>query len=243
MNITRTFLFLSILVFFSCQSNKNKQEEEVLVDIVEVRDSFQGYYERNQKLVWGVLGGLVLLVGGYFIYTNIYMQPRQVEAMSQMSQAQRQFEQDSFAKALTNPGSLYPGFLDIQSQYGNTKAGNLANYYIGVSYLNLGKFDAAIDYLKSYKASNDEMRTMKNGALGDAFSEIQDFGQAMSFYQKAANGDNDFLTPYYLKKVGLLHERNGDKAAAQKVYEQIKADFPQSNEGREVEKYLARVAQ
>ena len=123
---------------------KNKQEEEVLVDIVEVRDSFQGFYERNQKVVWGILGGLVLLVGGYFIYNNLYMQPRQVTAMDQMYQAQRQFEQDSFARALTNPGSLYPGFLDIIDQYGNTKAGNLANYYAGVSYLNLGRFTGII---------------------------------------------------------------------------------------------------
>jgi tetratricopeptide (TPR) repeat protein len=219
---------------------KNKQEEEILVDIVEVRDNFQGFYEKNQKVIWGALGGLVLLVGGYFIYTQLYLEPRQKEAMAQMYQAQRQFEQDSFAKALTNPGALYPGFLDIQDQYGGTKAANLASYYAGVSYLNLGKFEAAIDYLKSYSASNGEMSIMKNGALGDAYSETQNLGQAMSYYQKAANSNNDFLTPYYLKKVGMLHERNGDKAAAAKVYSQIKEKFPQSNEGRDIEKFLAR---
>lgn len=220
---------------------KNKQEEDILVDIVDVRDNFQGFYEKNQKVIWGVLGGLVLLVGGYFIYTQLYLEPRQKEAMTQMYQAQRQFEQDSFAKALTNPGALYPGFLDIQDQYGGTKAANLAGYYAGVSYLNLGKFDAAVDYLKSYKASNPEMAIMKNGALGDAYSELQDFGQAMSSYQKAANSNNDFLTPYYLKKVGMLHERNGNAAEASKVYNKIKADFPQSNEARDIDKFLARV--
>ncbi|GAB5550861.1 MAG: tetratricopeptide repeat protein [Saprospiraceae bacterium] len=220
---------------------KNKQEEDILVDIVDVRDNFQGFYEKNQKVIWGVLGGLVLLVGGYFIYTQLYLEPRQKEAMTQMYQAQKQFEQDSFAKALTNPGALYPGFLDIQDQYGGTKAANLASYYAGVSYLNLGKFDAAVDYLKSYKASNPEMTIMKNGALGDAYSELQDFGQAMSSYQKAANSNNDFLTPYYLKKVGMLHERNGNTAEASKVYNKIKADFPQSNEARDIDKFLARV--
>lgn len=220
---------------------KNKQEEDILVDIVDVRDNFQGFYEKNQKVIWGVLGGLVLLVGGYFVYTQLYLEPRQKEAMTQMYQAQKQFEQDSFAKALTNPGALYPGFLDIQDQYGGTKAANLASYYSGVSYLNLGKFDAAVDYLKSYKPSNPEMSIMKNGALGDAYSELQDFGQAMSSYQKAANSNNDFLTPYYLKKVGMLHERNGNAAEAGKVYNKIKADFPQSNEARDIDKFLARV--
>lgn len=220
---------------------KNKQEEDILVDIVDVRDNFQGFYDKNQKVIWGVLGGLVLLVGGYFVYTQLYLEPRQKEAMTQMYQAQKQFEQDSFAKALTNPGALYPGFLDIQDQYGGTKAANLASYYAGVSYLNLGKFDAAVDYLKAYKSTNPEMAIMKNGALGDAYSELQDFGQAMSSYQKAANSNNDFLTPYYLKKVGMLHERNGNAAEAGNVYNKIKADFPQSNEARDIDKFLARV--
>ena len=221
---------------------KNKQEEEILVDIVEVRDNFQGFYDKNQKVIWGVLGGLVLLVGGYFIYTQLYLEPRQKEAMTQMYQAQKQFEQDSFAKALTNPGALYPGFLDIQDRYKGTKAANLASYYAGVSYLNLGKYEAAIDYLKSYKPTNPEMTIMKNGAMGDAYAELQDFGQAMSNYQKAANSNNDFLTPYYLKKVGMLHERNGNAADAAKVYSTIKEDYPQSNEARDIDKFLARVA-
>ncbi len=220
-----------------------KQEEEVLVDLVDVRDNFQGVYQKNQQLIWGAAIGLVLLIGGYLIYNNLYMEPRQKEAMNQMYQAQFQFERDSFAKALTNPGGLYPGFLDIEDQYGNTRAGNLASYYIGVSYLNLGEHQAAIDYLADFKATNTEMTIMKNGALGDAFAELKDLSSAMSFYQKAAAKDNDLLTPYYLKKIGLLHERNGATADAQKVYEQIKSDYPLSNEARDIDKFLARVSQ
>lgn len=219
---------------------KNKQEEEVLVDIVEVRDNFQGFYEKNQKIIWGVLGALVILVGGYFVYHNLYLQPREKEAVSQMYQAQLQFERDSFAQALTKPGGLSLGFLDIQDQYSGTKAANLSNYYIGVSYLNLGKFEAAVDYLKSYKPTAPEMKIMKNGALGDAFSELQDMEKAMSFYKNAADSDNDLLTPYYLKKVGMLYERQGDAAAAAKAYQQIKDNYPTSAEGREIDKFLAK---
>lgn len=220
---------------------KNKQEEEVLVDIVEVRDSFQGFYERNQKVIWGVLGALVLVVGGYFVYSGLYLEPRQQEAMEQMYQAQKQFERDSFAKALTNPGGLYPGFLDIVDQYGGTKAGNLANYYAGVSYLNLGKFEVAADYLKSYKPQNPEMKIMKNGALGDCYAELKDLASAESYYQKAANSDNALLTPYYLMKLGMLHEHNGNPDAALEAYSQIEAKYPDSKEGNEIDKYIARV--
>lgn len=219
---------------------KNNQEEEVLVDIVEVRDNFQGFYEKNHQIIWGALIGLVVIVGGYLGYSTLYMQPRQQEAMAQMYQAQLQFERDSFAKGLTSPGSMFPGFLDIQEQYSGTKAANLANYYIGVSYLNLGKFEAAADYLGAYKAATPEMKIMKNGALGDTYAELQDWDKALDYYGKAASSDNDLLTPYYLKKLGMLHERNGNAAAAASAYQKIKDDYAQSVEGRDIDKFLSR---
>lgn len=212
------------------------------MDIVEVRDSAQGFIDRNQQLIFGALVVLVLAVGGVFAYNNFYKKPRQAEAEEQMFRAQEQFERDSFALALTNPGGGYMGFLDIIENYGGTPAGNSARYYAGVSYLNLGKYEAALDYLRQFKAKGGVLPIMKHGAMGDAYSELQDFDKAMDYYERAANeNENDFLTPYYLKKVGLLHERNGNFAEAQKAYKEILEKYPDSPVGRDIEKYIARV--
>ena len=134
-------------------SKARKKQEETLVDIVEARDQAQGFVEENQNIIIGALAIVVLLVGGIFAYKNFYIKPRQQDAVEQMFQAELQFERDSFVQALTNPGGGYSGFLDIIEQYGNTPAGNLAKYYAGVSYLQLGQFDAAISYLEEYKAN------------------------------------------------------------------------------------------
>ena len=107
----------------------------------------------------------------------------------------------------------------------------------------MGKYQAAIDYLKDYKAVGEVTPIAKYGAMGDAYSELQDFDSAMKYYKKAAaEEENDVLTPYYLKKVGMLHEHNGNFAEAKKVYQQIKDDFPNSASGRDIDKYLARVS-
>ena len=184
----------------------------------------------------------MVIVGGFFAYNNFIKKPHQAEAVDQMFRAQEQFERDSFALALSNPGGGYMGFLDIINNYGGTAAGNSAKYYAGVSYLNLGKYEAAIDYLKQFKAKGNVMPIMKYGALGDAYSELQDFDSAMKFYKKAAGeAENDLLTPYYLKKIGLLHERNGNFAEAQKAYQDILDKYPDSPVGRDIEKYITRV--
>jgi len=230
---------------FNCMATRkksSKKADETLVDIVEVKAQAEDFFERYRYHILGVVGGLVLIIGGLFAYNNLYKGPKQVEAAEQMHQAQMQFERDSFVLALTNPGGGYQGFLDIIENYKGTKAANISKYYVGVSYLNLSQYDAAIDYLKDFKPSGQVLPIMKFGALGDAYSEKEDFKQAMGFYKKAAaTHPNEALTPYYLKKIGLLHEREANWAEAEKAYRQIKDKYPDSPDGRDIEKYIIRV--
>ena len=225
------------------RKKSRKKADETLVDIVEVRDQAQTFLERNQQLVLGGLLALVLIVGGLFAYNNFYKAPRQQEATEQMYQAQIQFERDSFARALTNPGGGYPGFLDVIDTYGGTEAGNIAHYYTGVAYLNLGQYEAAIDYLEDYNPAGSIAPIMKFGAIGDAYAELNDFEEAMRYYERAASaGENEMLTPYYLKKVGMLHERNGNLAEALDAYREIKEKYPNSPDGRDIDKFIVRVS-
>ena len=217
-----------------------REQEETLIDIVEARESAQSFVEKNKNILFGVLAAVILIAGGLFAYNQFYQLPREAEAGEQIFQAEIQFERDSFESALLNPGGGYLGFLDIIETYGNTKVGNMANYYSGICYLNLGKFEAAESYLKDFDPSGRITPIMKWGALGDALSEQGKLDKAESSYRKAANaGENEFLTPYYLKKLGLLHENQGEYKEALKAYQEIKTNFAKSIDGRTIDKFIA----
>jgi len=219
--------------------NQNPDDDDTLVDIVEVREQAQDFFEKHQYLVIGVIAGLLLLIGGYLAYKYAYQEPREQAGMEAMYKAEFQFKQDSFALALTQPGEGMEGFLEIIESYSGTKASNLASYYAGISYLNLGQFEAAIDYLKDYTAEDDITPITKYGALGDAYAETNDMDQALSNYKKAADSDNGFLTPYYLSKLGVLNMKQGNNDAALTNYKRIEADYPQSAESKDAKKYIA----
>lgn len=222
---------------------QKKQAEETLVDLVEVKDSASDFLEDNQKTILGVLTGLILIVGGYIFFNQFVQAPKEKDAATQMVQAQAMFEKDSFALALTNPGGGFMGFLDIIDEFGGTSVANSAQYYAGISYLQLGQYDAAIDFLGNFDAKGTILGYTKYGAIGDAYAEKNEFDNALSNYQKAANvGDNEVMASYYLKKMALLHEKQGQLGEAKAAFEKIKTEYPSSQEGVDIDKFIARVS-
>ncbi|MCB0607811.1 MAG: tetratricopeptide repeat protein [Lewinellaceae bacterium] len=222
---------------------QNQALEEQLADALEIKGGGPGFFERYQNYIMYAAIGLIAVFGIYILYKNIYLGPREKEAVEQMALAQAQFEKDSFALALTNPGGGFSGFLDIIDQYGGTKAANTAHYYAGISYLNLGKFEAAISYLKDFKPAGLLTPAMRAGAIGDAYAELNDLDKALSHYKDAvsAAGKNDLIASYYLKKLGMLNEKLGNNDAAIAAYERIKKEFPNSSQAIDIDKYLYRL--
>ena len=219
---------------------KLKQEEsELLVDLVEVQEQTQDFLATNQKWILGGLLLAVLLIGGFFAYKFLYQQPRETEAMEQMYKAEQQFQRDSFSLALNNPGDGYPGFESLASSYKGTKVGNLSKYYAGICALRTGDYQKAVDYLSSFRAKGNITPAMANGALGDAQSELGNFDKAIGSYEKAAKAvSNDFSTPYYLWKAGMLANKQGNTNKAQDYFQQIKSDYPASIQAQEIDRYL-----
>jgi len=186
--------------------------------------------------------GLILLgVIGFWAYNNLYQPPRVSASVENAYYAQNYFERGEFDKALNGDG-VNDGFLDIISNYGSTKMGNLANYYAGVCYLQQGDYDGAIDYLSAFSGKDMVISSMALGGIGDAHMELGNTQEGINYYEKAArNSDNQVTAPMYHFRAGIAKEQNGDLEGAKSHYEIIKEKYPDSTEGRDVVKYLARV--
>ncbi|MBK8492329.1 MAG: tetratricopeptide repeat protein [Saprospirales bacterium] len=220
---------------------KKTPSTDTLVDLVEARENAQDFFERNQNYILGGLTVVVLLIGGTFFYNNLYIKPKQKEAVGQMWKAEEQFFKDSFSLALTNPGGGYQGFVDLEKSYGGVASHNATSYYAGISYLNMGQYEAAISYLKDVKPKGNILPIMKHGAMGDAYSELGKFDEALSQYKKAiATNKNEAITLIYLLRYGMLNEKLEKYGEARKVYQQLVDEYPTSLMAKDAEKYLIR---
>lgn len=221
-------------------SNTNTTNpEDNLAQVESALTKTEHFIENNQKIIVGVIFGLIVLVAGYWGVKKFVIQPRNVEAQTRMFSAQHYFEIDSFRYALNGDGTT-SGFLKIIDNYGSTKAGNLAYCYAGLSYLKLGDYSNAIKFLKDFSAEDDLLKYVATGAIGDAYYELGQKDKALSYYKDAAEGDNELTAPAYLMKLGYLYEENGNFDKALASYKTIKEDYKKSNEARSIDKYITR---
>ncbi|QEC77802.1 tetratricopeptide repeat protein [Mucilaginibacter ginsenosidivorax] len=199
------------------------------------------FVRENQKSLLFIGGAVVALIVIYFLYLKVYLGPLETKAANQMYVAQDFWAKKDWDKAINGDAS-YPGFKKIISEYSNTKAANLAYFYLGTAYLNKGEYHKAIENLTNYRGDDSMVAAEAYGSAGDAYVELKDYSNAVTYFNKAVDkAKNKFLSPLYLKKLGLVYEETKDNKSASEAYNRIKTEYPESAEAQNIDEYIARV--
>ncbi len=219
----------------------NVEKKDELQQVNEALSRTEQYIEKNQKNILIALGVIVVLVGGVLLFRHSYLAPREKEAQEMIFMGEQYFAVDSFQIALKGNGAEYIGFEAIIDEYGITRTAKVAAAYAGVSYMHLGQYETAIDYLKKCDADDIMVSPALLGAIGDCYVELKKYSKAVEYFEKAAETDNELLAPIYLMKAAAVYEKveKYDKALA--AYELIQKKYPLTQEGSEVERYIERV--
>jgi len=211
----------------------------------ETASKTEDFVAKNQKYILGFLGAIALVTVGYLLYQKFIAEPNQEEAANDLFVAQQNF-QKAVDDAGTKSDSLYnlvlkgsdgkQGVVEIAEQYSGTDAGNMANYYAGIAYLNTGKYAEAITSLEKFKSESTVLNALALGAIGDAFAQKNQPKEALEYYVKAADANKDeFTTPRYLLKAGKTAYALGNKADAVKYYTNIKDNYENTPEGQNID--------
>lgn len=196
------------------------------------------FFQQNRNIVLGVLGGIVLLIAGFFGY-RAYVGSQDETAQVELFPSVYQLEADSLKKALNGDGRT-PGLLAVADNYGATPGGDLANFYAGLALLKQGKYDEAIDHLKNFSTSDLLVQARAYALIGDAYSEKKSYDEAADYYKKAADyKSNKFFTPAYLMKLAVAYEQAKQNDKAISTYNDIIEKYAQSAEAVSAKKYKA----
>ena len=237
---TEFILFLRFENSDMAKKSKEAEKDEVIVDVEEVYSKTEDFINTNQNLIMGVVGGIIAIIVAFYAYNRVYLEPLEQEAHGQMFAAEQYFQKDSFDLALNGDGN-YPGFYDVIDDFGSTKSGKRASYYVGVILMKKGQYEEAIDYLKKADFDDEMVGPLSRCLIGDCYSEMEQYEEAADFYLKCANKrDNDFTTPYGHQKAARVYEQLGDWDKSLKSLEVIQNDYKETRFAENIEMLVSR---
>lgn len=203
----------------------------------------QDFWSQYSKPILYAALALVLVVGGYFAYKQLIQKPNEQKATDAIAKAEEYFRHDSLQQALNGDG-INPGFLKVISSYGGTKAGNLARFYAGTAYLNLGDNAAAAKHLDEFETDSKPIQARAYKLLGDAYAGLGKNGEALENYKKAADHfeEDELNASQYLFMAAYFADRvMNNKEEAIELFTELKKEYPATQFGFEAEKYLAQL--
>ena len=215
-----------------------QKKDEMMQEAV---SSSERFLVKNQKTIMSVLVAIIAVIAIILAVKQFYFEPREVKAQEALFQSVLAFEKDSMDLAL-NGNDEFDGLLAVTDNYGSTKAGNIACVYAGLAYYEKGEYENAKKYLSKFSADDALLAPAVTAAIRNALVGMDNAAEAVKYFEKAAKvANNDVFSPLYLIKAANVYEKLGDKAAALKVYEQIKKEYPTSQQASTIDAYIERV--
>lgn len=190
--------------------------------------------------------------GGHKWFTN-----RENAAQTQLALGEKFFIQEQWDMALNGDSvkskDAFKGYLKVADEYSFTDGANLARLQAGICYYHKGEYKKAIEQLEKFSPKSDATVSANAiAALGDCYACGNQLDKAIDKFKEAAKkAENPGLSPVYLMKAAGILEKQNKKADANKIYTDIKANYPefqlcvtQVNEGvvtgPEIDKYIER---
>ncbi|GGZ78590.1 tetratricopeptide repeat protein [Algibacter mikhailovii] len=223
---------------------------EVFNTLDETASKTEDFVAKNQKYIFIIIGLVAVVVLGSLGYKEFISQPKQTEAMNDMFQAQKYFDEavtgaaaqkDSLYSLALNGGEGKFGMLDIIEEYSGTPSANLASYYAGTAYLRLKDYENAVAYLGDFKSNDEILAPLAKGNIGDAFVQLNQPEDALGYYEEAFKmRDNEYTTPMYLFKAGSIAMDLGESDKALGYFKRIKEDYSNSTEAAKVDVFIGK---
>ena len=215
-----------------------KKEDEQLENVNEALSTTGQWIEDNSNLLTWCVTVIVVVILGIIAINNYVIKPKAVEASNENAKAVVYFQNGDFEKALNGDEAECIGFEEIANSYKLYRPGKLAALYAGICYYQLGDMDNAAKYLKRFNAKDVNVGPAAHQLLGDAYVEMEEYSKAVRAFEAAAKSGNNLIAPMSLKKAGLVYLEMGDKHAARHAFENIKNNYPTSQEASDIDKYI-----
>ncbi len=228
-------------------SRKELKKDEIRESIVHGAEAAL----EHQKQIW-LYGAVALAVVLAIVGWRLYSQRQTVKATAAFEEASKIF--NARIRVINEPEQ--PGeityvdeknkftdaakkFEEVAQAYGSTRPGQMAQYYAGLCYQQLGQHDKALEWLTKVQSGGDaELAALARLRAANVYAATGKSDEAVKAYQQLLANPTT-MVPKPLVMLALAdHYLRANPAEAEKLYNQIRAEFPRSQVAQEAQERL-----
>ena len=226
---------------------KKLQKKEIKQDgLISAYAGATSFYYENKKYISYALTALLVVVVGIFIIVN-NRRANNEKAAAEFAKVFPIYDAGAsqvsqFKVAIDGqPEKNIMGLKKIVENYGGSDAGEIARYYLGNAYYQLGQYDDALKAFDSFSSNSSLLNASAYAGIAGCYEVKHDLSKAASYYEKAANTLADPIhTPEYLNSSARCYGLSGEKEKAVTLYKRLKKEYPNSTFAREVDRFIAQ---
>ncbi len=234
---------------------KHISRHELKTDQVQeaLSHSAEAVLSHKTTLIYGAL--IVIVVGGGIFGWRFYTQRQTVKAAAGFSDAMQIFQapvigagqapepnQISYSDSTKKYQDALKKFQDVAGHYGKTRPGQLAHYYAALCFEHLKQDPQAIDQLSSVQNSPDQdFAAMARFELAQIYDRDGKGDQAVRLYNELLKGPSVLVPEPEVMLALAQHYRQTNPAQAAKLYNEIKAEYPDSGAADQADQQLALI--
>ena len=193
--------------------------------------------DKKFRLISIITGSVLVVLFGVFIYNQFFFQPKDQESKSIY------FETLNYADSLNRTDKNVKTLEAKLEEYEGYSGALVAEFILARQYMNKGQFDKAISSLEKIEPEDTYLTVFKIGLRGDCYSEQGKLSEAFEQYTLAANTNtNEFTTPIFLFKAGLVAEKLNQFGEAANCYKKIKENYKEFGQLKRIDYYVARAS-
>lgn len=226
-------------------SRKKAKKDEFVSTIEQIYEFSQKRISKHYKIILSTIA-IVVLAGIASFSWNYYRNSKEEQAYLLLNQALKHFEaivlepEENAPQGTTEPifrseeekyQSSIKHLQEVIDKYPSTPSSAAAEYYQGLCYAYLNRFDEAMNkFHKSLKGPLSKiMVPLARYALARSYEAKKDYEQALKIYKKILKKNSDFVSPpETLMKLGLCYEKLNQIDKAIEQYRKIVNDFEDS---------------
>jgi tetratricopeptide (TPR) repeat protein len=219
---------------------KREMKEDALITAYVKVTKF--YEEHKKKISMGVTALAVVIIASV-LYANNQAQNNE-NASAQFGRVFQLYDSGQYQPAIEGmPERNIIGLRTIVDNYGSTRAGELARFYLANAYYQLGKYSEALQAYEDFSSDSRLLSVSRLSGIGSCYAGLGQHEKAAEYFEEATvKYPGDVSAPENLNSAAHNYVLAGEKSKALDLYKKLKRDHPTTTFGRDAERFITQLS-